>query len=108
LSCCRAGEEDVGRQLDLGDAEAVAEIQASALSGAEPWCELGGPVRAALGDDVWSEALTSCLQRVQVIDVQKRIVVLAEPNAQTSEFLGQERVAIQVTGDRERQECGDA
>src|SRR6266700_3490289 len=77
LSCCRAGEEDVGRQLDLGDAEAVAEIQASALSGAEPWCELGGPVRAALGDEVWSEALTSCLQRVQVIDVQKRIVVLA-------------------------------
>jgi len=36
------------------------------------------------------------------------VVILAERDAQASKFLGQERAAIQVTGDRERQECGDS
>jgi hypothetical protein len=101
-------EQDVRGQFDLGHAEAIVQIQAGPVCGAEVRRELSRPVPTTLLQQTWCEALGRGPQRRRVGNIQEGVVVFAKLHAFAREFLSQERVTIQVARDGEWQERSDA
>jgi hypothetical protein len=99
----RSGEDDVGGQLDLGHAVAVAQVDGRPLGRAEPGRELGRPVVAALPEHGRRHRIGRGLQRHQIAHAQDRVVLLVDCYPGTVQPLTDEVVAIQVAGDREGQ-----
>ena len=90
-------EDEVAAVLDLRDGIEAGEVDRLALPGGiSPQQE--GPVVETLADDVRAQPVRGGLQGSDIVDREKRIVVLAEADLRTGEFLFDEAVAIEVIG----------
>src|SRR5947209_3085679 len=83
------------------------EIELLAFLGGELWAEDQRPVVEPLADDFRAQLVGGGLQCGDVIDREKGIVALAEPDLRTLELLLDETVAVEVVGGPEREERGD-
>src|ERR1700760_4493359 len=78
-----------------------------AFLGGELWAEDQRPVVEPLADDFRAQLVGRGLQCGYVIDREKGVVALAEPDLRTLELLLDETVAVEVVGGPEREERGD-
>ncbi len=86
----RASENDIGGQLHLGHAVAIARPQCRALSWAERGHQTPHPVGAASLHEGCIQAIGGGLQRGHIGHTQKGIVVFAEAHPGASQLLGDE------------------
>src|SRR2546423_15433075 len=75
-----------------------------AFLGGEFWAEDQRPVVEPLADDFRAQLVGGGLQCGNVIDCEKGVVALAEPDLRTLELLLDETVAVEVVGGLEREE----
>ena len=97
-------EDEVAAVLDLRDGIEAGEVDRLALPGGEFRPQQEGPVVETLADDVRAQPVRGGLQGSDIVNREKRIVVPAEADLRTGEFLFDEAVAVEVIGRLEREE----
>ena len=79
-------EDEVAAVLDLRDGIEAGEVDRLALPGGEFRPQQEGPVVETLADDVRAQPVGGGLQGSDIVNREKRIVVLAEADLRTGEF----------------------
>src|SRR5438132_1772477 len=91
-------EDEVGAVLDLPDGVEAREVDLSALGSCELWPQDQRPIVELLLNDLWAKPIGGSLQRCDVVDGEKRVIVLAEGDLGSFEFLFVEGVFINYSG----------
>jgi hypothetical protein len=97
-------EDEVAAVLDLADGVKARQVDLFTLPFGKLWSQDQRPIVQLLLNDLWAKPVGGRLQCRQVVDSQKRIIVLAEGNLAPIEFLFDEGVAVEVVGGLEWQE----
>src|SRR5689334_25288778 len=97
-------EDKVTAVLDLGDGVEAREVHLLALAWAELWPQDQRPVVEPFLNDLGAKPVGGRLQRGDIADGQKGVIVLAEGDLGFLELLFDEGVAIEVVGGLEGQE----
>ena len=97
-------EDEVAAVLDLADGVKARQIDLFALPLGKLWSQDQRPIVQLLLNDLGAEPIGGSLQCRHVVDRQKRIIVLAEGDLASIEFLLDEGVAIEIVGGLEGQE----
>ena len=97
-------EDEVAAILDLPDGVEARQVDQFALPLGKLRSQDQCPIVQLLLNDLWAKPIGGSLQCRDVVDSQKRIIVLAEGDLAPSEFLHDEGVAIEVVGGLEGQE----
>src|SRR6516165_1102254 len=97
-------EDEVAAILDLPDGVEARQVDQFALPLRKLRSQDQCPVIELLLNELWAKPIGGSLQCRDVLDSQKRIIVLAEGDLAPSEFLLDEGVAIEVVGGLEGQE----
>jgi hypothetical protein len=97
-------EDEVAAVLNLPDGVEARQVDLFALPLGKLWSQDQRPVVELLLNDLWAKPIGGSLQCCDVLDSQKRIIVLAEGDLGSLEFLLDEGVAIKVVGGLEWQE----
>ena len=104
---CGAFEHDVRRQLHLGHAVAVTRPQRLTFVWAEDWDHSAHPVVTPPLQERRAQAIGCRLQSDHVAHRQEGVVGFAESHFFTYQFLGNERVTVEVARDVEWKVAGD-
>ena len=97
-------KDEVAAVLDLPDGVEARQVHLFALPLGKLWSQDQRPIVQLLLNDLWAEPIGGSLQGRHVGDRQKRIIVLAEGDLASIEFLLDEGVAIEIVGGLEGQE----
>ena len=97
-------EDEVAAVLDLPDGVEARKVDLFALPLGKLWPQDQRPIVELLLNDLGAEPIGGSLQCRHVVDRQKRIIVLAEGDLASIEFLLDEGVAIEIVGGLEGQE----
>src|SRR5215472_3571601 len=99
-----AFEDVVEAILNLTDGIGTRQLDLPALFGGELRAEDEGPIIQPLTDDFRAQPIGGGLQCCDIVNSQKRVVILAEADVRLVELVLDEAVAIEVVGCLEREE----
>ena len=101
-------EDEVAAVFDLADGIEATQVHRRPLAFGKLRPQDKRPVFEPPADDFGSEAICGCLQSLRIGDGQKGVVVLAESDLLTVQFLLDKVVAIQIVGGLKGKEGGRA
>jgi hypothetical protein len=90
-------EDEVAPVLDLPDGVEARQVDLFALGSGELWSQDQCPIVELLLNDLWAKPVGGSLQRRDVVDGQKCVIVLAECDLGSLEFLFDEGVAVEAS-----------
>src|SRR6516165_4838122 len=90
--------------LDLTDGISTGQPDLAALLGGELRSQDEGPIVEPLADDVRAQLIGGRLQGCDIVDSEKRVVILAEADIRLLELVLDEAAAVEVVGGFEREE----
>src|SRR5215470_3937011 len=99
-----AFEDVVEAILNLTDGIGTRQLDLTPLFGGELRAEDGGPIIEPLTDDFRAQHIGGGLQCGDIVNSQKRVVILAEADVRLVELVLDEAVAVEVVGCLEREE----
>jgi len=90
-------EDEVAPVLDLPDGVEARQVDLFALGSGELWSQDQCPIVELLLNDLWAKPVGGSLQHRDVVDGQKCVIVLAESDLGSLEFLSDEGVAVEAS-----------
>ena len=98
-----AFEDEVAAVLDLGDGVEAGEVHLFALPLAELRAQDQGPVLEPLANDLGAQPIGGRWRRRDIVHGEERIILLAEADLASVQFLLDEAVAVEVIGGVKRE-----
>src|SRR5271157_131428 len=101
-------EDEIAAVLDLVDGVEPVQVHGASLPFGELRSQQQSPVVQTFANHLPGETISSGLEGGDIVDGQKRVVVLAEADRVAGQFLFDEGVTVEIVGGLERETGGDA